>query len=208
MHFQTKTIFKLFTTLFLTQTIGCAAPDPDEKNPIEDLSQYNSGAIRFETSRGFFVIELYKNQAPKTTENFMRYVDDGFYDGSDGKGATIFHRTINDFMIQGGGIRPDGEEKNTYDPIENEAATSGLSNVRGTVVMARTGEPDSATSQFFINTMDNVYLDPGEATEDGYAVFGLVTSGMDVVDEISEVEVDGNDRPLTDVVIRDVWVVE
>jgi len=199
-------LFALFSILLTT---ACAnATSNGDPRDTEDLSQYNSGSIRFTTNKGFFVIELYKSQAPKTTENFLRYVEDGFYDGSDGKGATIFHRTINDFMVQGGGLTEDGTEKSTYDPIENESATSGLSNIRGTVSMARTNEPNSATAQFFVNTMDNTYLDAGEISDDGYAVFGLITSGMDVIDEISEVETDGNDRPLENVVIQDVWLIE
>ena len=138
----------------------------------------------------------------------MRYVEDGFYDGKDGNGKTIFHRTINDFMIQGGGLTEDGTEKSTYSPIENESIVSGLSNVRGTVAMARTNDPNSATAQFFINTMDNTYLDVGEIYDEGYAVFGLVVDGMEIVDEISEGETDGNDRPIENVVIEDVWLVE
>lgn len=203
-----NTTFCIATLLLTTACMDKSGSGSGVPGEGEDLSQYNSGAIRFTTSEGAFVIELYETQAPKTTENFLRYVEDGFYDGQDGKGATIFHRTINDFMIQGGGLTEDGEEKSTYAPIENEAATSGLSNIRGTVVMARTNDPNSATAQFFINTLDNVYLDAGEATEDGYAVFGLVTSGMDVVDDISELETDGNDRPLDNVVIQDVWLIE
>ena len=193
---------------FLTTACGTVSQDDPTKAENASLSQYNNGAIQFTTSKGKFVIELYEAQAPKTTDNFLRYVEDGFYDGKDGNGKTIFHRTINDFMIQGGGLTEDGTEKSTYSPIENESIVSGLSNVRGTVAMARTNDPNSATAQFFINTMDNTYLDAGEITDEGYAVFGLVVDGMEIVDEISEGETDGNDRPIENVVIEDVWLVE
>ena len=200
----------LHTTLSLLLTTACGTVPQDGSSTSENgnLTQYNDGAIQFTTNKGKFVIELYESQAPKTTENFLRYVEDGFYDGKDGNGKTIFHRTINDFMIQGGGLTEDGSEKSTYDPIENEATVSGLSNVRGTVAMARTNDPNSATAQFFINTMDNTYLDAGEIYDEGYAVFGLVVDGMEIVDEISEGETDGNDRPIENVVIEDVWLVE
>ncbi|MBM74609.1 MAG: hypothetical protein CMK59_04340 [Proteobacteria bacterium] len=169
-----------------------------------------------DTTMGEIEIELYKEDAPITTDNFLRYVDEGFYDGSDGLGATVFHRVISDFMIQGGGYTTEflagGEEegaqgyieKQTHPPIVNEALLSGLSNLRGTLSMARVDSPDSATAQFFINVVDNVYLDPGEMTEAGYAVFGLVTSGMNVVDAISNVSVDSVDAPYTDVVVESI----
>ena len=200
----------LYTTLSLLLITACGTVPQGNSSTSENanLTQYNDGAIQITTSKGKFVIELYEAQAPKTTENFLRYVEDGFYDGKDGNGKTIFHRTINDFMIQGGGLTEDGTEKSTYAPIENESVVSGLSNVRGTVAMARTNDPNSATAQFFINTMDNTYLDAGEITDEGYAVFGLVVDGMEIVDEISEGETDGNDRPLANVVIEDVWLVD
>lgn len=205
-------IFAAFTLLGCTPPPTNAPDDGDTEGSsgIDGLqmSQYNPGAIIFSTSQGVFVAELYKNRAPITTDNFMRYVLDGFYDGKDGEGATIFHRTINDFMIQGGGYTVDGTEKSTYAPIENEAIESGLSNVTGTLAMARTNDPDSATAQFFINTLDNVYLDAGETNEYGYAVFGYIVDGMNIVEKISESEVDGNDRPIENVVIQDVWIVE
>ena len=137
----------------------------------------------------------------------MRYVEDGFYDGKDGQGSTIFHRSIEDFMIQGGGITEDGTEKNTYAPIENESTANGLSNVVGTLSMARTSDPDSATAQFFINTVDNVYLDAGEIYEEGYAVFGEVIDNYEIVENMTEIEVDGNDRPINNIVIEDIYVV-
>jgi cyclophilin family peptidyl-prolyl cis-trans isomerase len=130
--------------------------------------------VVLETSAGNISIELDAQKAPKTTENFLKYVDEGFYNG------TIFHRVIPDFMIQGGGMTADMGEKKTHGPIRNESH-NGLTNTRGTIAMARTGDPHSATAQFFINHKDNASLDRG----DGYAVFGKVIDGMDVVDKIA-----------------------
>jgi cyclophilin family peptidyl-prolyl cis-trans isomerase len=136
--------------------------------------------VRIQTSKGPVTVELYQDQAPATVENFLKYVDAGFYDG------TVFHRVIKDFMIQGGGYTADMEKKPTDAPIENEAA-NGLKNERGTVAMARTGDPHSATAQFFINHKDNAFLDHRSKDRRGwgYAVFGRVTEGMDVVDAIA-----------------------
>lgn len=131
------------------------------------------------TSRGEIEIELYVDEAPVTVENFIRYVEDGFYNG------TIFHRVIPGFMIQGGGFVPEMSEKPTRDPIQNEAK-NGLMNLRGTVSMARTDEVHSATAQFFVNLDDNAFLDHS-AKDPGYAVFGKVTRGLDVVDGIAGV---------------------
>ena len=136
--------------------------------------------VELTTSMGPIVIELDKDRAPKTVENFLGYVQSGFYDG------TVFHRVIPDFMIQGGGMNADLTKKETRGPIENEGG-NGLKNKEYTVAMARTGDPDSATAQFFINTKDNDFLDrsPGNP---GYAVFGRVVQGFDVVDQIEAVE--------------------
>jgi peptidyl-prolyl cis-trans isomerase A (cyclophilin A) len=131
------------------------------------------------TTLGEITIELYPDKAPITVENFLSYVDSGFYDGS------IFHRVIPGFMIQGGGLTPAMEQKPTQPPIKNEA-DNGLKNVTGTISMARTQDKDSATSQFFINLADNAFLDHG-ARGFGYAVFGKVTDGMDVVNKIAQV---------------------
>ncbi len=132
------------------------------------------------TTLGDITIELFARKAPATVENFLQYVDDGFYDG------LIFHRVIPGFMIQGGGMDAHMGEQKTRAPIKNEA-DNGLSNRRGTLAMARTQVVDSATAQFFINLSDNTFLDHG--TRDfGYAVFGRVTDGMDVVDQIAAVE--------------------
>jgi cyclophilin family peptidyl-prolyl cis-trans isomerase len=136
--------------------------------------------VRMETSKGPITIELYPDKSPKTVENFLVYVNEGFYDG------TIFHRVIEDFMIQGGGFTEDMQKKPTHDPIQNEA-DNGLENERGTIAMARTGDPHSATAQFFINHKDNDFLNHSGKNPRGwgYTVFGKVTDGMEVVDEIA-----------------------
>lgn len=135
--------------------------------------------VRLETNKGVIILELDPKAAPKTVENFLRSVQDGFYDG------TIFHRVIKGFMIQGGGLTGDMREKPTRAPIANEA-DNGLKNRRGAVAMARTADPHSATAQFFINTVDNAFLDyKGKTTNGwGYCVFGKVVEGMNVVDAI------------------------
>lgn len=134
-------------------------------------------SVLLKTSEGEVTVELFDDKAPETVRNFFQYVDDEFYSG------TIFHRVIRDFMIQGGGFNQDFVQKDTHPPIRNEAS-NGLRNERGSVAMARTSDPHSATSQFFINVADNPGLDyPGQDGH-GYAVFGKVTQGMDVVDRI------------------------
>lgn len=136
--------------------------------------------VVFETTLGTIQIELCPEQAPVTVENFLEYVDAGFYDG------TIFHRVIPGFMLQGGGFAADMTRKPTRPAIKNEA-DNGLKNARGALSMARTSEVDSATSQFFVNVVDNAFLDHGER-DFGYAVFARVVEGMDVVDQIAAVE--------------------
>lgn len=137
--------------------------------------------ITLKTSMGDIVIELDEEKAPNTCANFKQYVEDGHYDG------TVFHRVINNFMIQGGGMNQDMVAKPTRDAIENEAK-NGLKNDRGSIAMARTNAPHSATAQFFINVKDNAFLDyPGQDGW-GYCVFAKVTEGMDVVDKIKEVD--------------------
>jgi cyclophilin family peptidyl-prolyl cis-trans isomerase len=156
--------------------------------------------IRFSTSLGDIDIELFPKEAPKSAENFLKYVDDGFFDG------LIFHRIVPGFVIQGGGLTPDFKQKTNRPPIENEA-TNGLKNKRGTLSMARTSDINSATSQFFVNLKDNDFLDhkSKSPSQYGYAVFGQVTKGMDVVDKIAAVETGRkkgyDDAPLEDVVI-------
>jgi peptidyl-prolyl cis-trans isomerase B (cyclophilin B) len=137
--------------------------------------------VRLKTSMGDIVIQLDAAKAPVTVANFLEYAGAGFFDG------TIFHRVIPDFMIQGGGLTDDMSPKETRDPITNEA-TNGLCNERGTVAMARTGDPNSATAQFFINLMDNDFLNHSGPSNYGYAVFGKVVEGMDVVDAIAGVK--------------------
>lgn len=154
------------------------------------------------TDRGDIRIELFASEAPESTKNFLQYARDGFYDG------TIFHRVISHFMIQGGGMTPDLQLKPTREPIVNEA-DNGLSNVRGTIAMARTNEVNSATSQFYINVELNGGLDhtgKDSSREWGYAVFGKVIEGMDVVDDIRFVETGPNDVPLETVLIESVEV--
>jgi peptidyl-prolyl cis-trans isomerase B (cyclophilin B) len=155
--------------------------------------------ITLTTNLGPIVIELDEQNAPKTCENFKQYVKDGFFDG------TIFHRVIDNFMIQGGGFMPDMMQKATRDPIENEAA-NGLSNVAGSIAMARTTAPHSATAQFFINVKDNAFLDHPGQDGWGYCVFGQVTQGMDVVEKIKLTETTNraghSDVPVEPIVIE------
>lgn len=146
----------------------------------EDKRDKNNPVVVMETSKGIMKIELYKKEAPLSVQNFLWYVDNGFYDG------LVFHRVIEDFMIQGGGFTPDLKKKQGNPPIENEA-TNGLSNDKYTIAMARTGEINSATSQFFINNKDNPALDHVNESRFGYCVFGKVIEGQKVVDKISVV---------------------
>src|SRR5580700_11030680 len=154
--------------------------------------------IRFETSHGAFMVELFPKEAPVTVENFLRYVDDGHFDG------TIFHRIVPGFCIQGGGLTADFSNKETRDPISNEAK-NGLKNTRGYLSMARTSDINSATSQFFVNLTDNAFLDHGPR-DYGYAVFGKVVEGMDVIDKIAAVST-GRRKGYTDAPLEDVLIV-
>ena len=160
--------------------------------------------VRFETSHGSFTIELFAKEAPVTVENFLKYVDDGFFDG------TIFHRIVPGFVIQGGGLTADFDNKETRDPIQNEAK-NGLKNGRGWLSMARTSDINSATSQFFVNLSDNAFLDHGPR-DYGYAVFGRVTEGMETVDKIAKVKTGRRkgyqDAPMDDVIITSAKRVE
>ena len=170
-------------------------------------AQGNPGAI-IHTSMGDIQVELYRDKAPVSVENFINYANSGFYDG------TVFHRVISHFMIQGGGFTPDMQKKTSGEPIENEAG-NGLSNKRGTLAMARTNDPHSATAQFFINVQNNRNLDytSGRSSREwGYAVFARVTSGMEVVDEIRYVETTSqppfSDVPVEPVVIESVEIID
>lgn len=168
----------------------------------EDSGNGGPIVVEMQTTLGVIVFELDADAAPVTTENFLTYVEEGFFDGDDGAGATTFHRVISGFMIQGGGYTAAGAEKATHPAIELESE-NGLSNLRGTIAMARTMQPDTATSQFFINHVDNASLDYQSARSPGYAVFGEVIEGLDVVDAIAAVPTGANDEPTTTVEIED-----
>jgi len=156
--------------------------------------------LLMETSEGKIVIELYPQQAPKTVANFLEYVQ------KDGFKKTTFHRVINNFMIQGGGFEVSGNPAATLTAIENESR-NGLSNQRGTISMARTNSPHSATRQFFINHKDNDFLN-AQGNNWGYSVFGKVTTGMDVVDKIATVKTGRGDKPVQDVIINSIYLLD
>ena len=187
-----KNLFRL-VLIMLVFVQSAVAADQAAVNP----------RVALVTSKGRIVIELFPQKAPATVKNFLAYVDAGFYDG------TVFHRVIPKFMIQGGGLTADMKKKPTEKPVPNEA-DNNLKNTRGSVAMARTGDPHSATSQFFINTADNEFLNYREKTPQGwgYAVFGRVTEGMTVVDAISGVETSNSgmfrDVPVEPVLIEKV----
>ncbi|HET7588451.1 MAG TPA: peptidylprolyl isomerase [Gammaproteobacteria bacterium] len=173
---------------------AAAAPPPADPHPL----------VALDTTKGTIVIELDRARAPLTVENFLKYVRAGFYDG------TIFHRVIPGFVAQGGGFTADFHEKDTRPPIPNESG-NGLSNVRGTIAMAREPEPHTATAQFYINLVDNLRLDP-QPNRWGYAVFGQVVKGMEVVDEIAKIATGpagpfSSDVPVKAVVIEKAKVV-
>ena len=168
-------------------------PDLNPKN------NENLIMIKIKTTSGDIEVKLYEEEAPISSENFKSYVKDGFFEG------TIFHRVIPNFMVQGGGMTENMENKSTNAPIKNEA-NNGKKNLRGTLAMARTMEIDSATSQFFINLVDNSFLDHGDR-DFGYAVFGEVTDGMDIVDEIASSET-GSKMGHQDVPIEPIMITE
>ncbi len=169
---------------------------------LAGCSMKTDKVVVLETDLGNIEIELYEDEAPTTVANFLKYVESGFYDG------LIFHRIIKGFMIQGGGFDPELGQKTTNDPIKNEA-DNGLLNEKYTIAMARTSDVDSATSQFFINTARNDFLDHG-SRDFGYAVFGKVISGFDVVDKIESAETGMrqgmSDVPLEDITIKKAYV--
>jgi len=185
----------------LLATTGCKAQQPPAAQTVATQpgeGQPANPRVLIETSKGNITIELFAGNAPQSTANFLQYVESGFYDG------TIFHRVIPGFMIQGGGMTADMSEKPRGTPIQNEA-DNGLKNLRGTLAMARTGDPHSATSQFFINVADNYFLNHrGKSPEGwGYAVFGQVVDGMPVADAIVAVP-RGNRGPHGDVPLEPV----
>lgn len=167
----------------------------------------HSDQVTLHTNYGDITIELNHEKAPKTAANFQQYVQDGFYDG------TIFHRVISNFMVQGGGMTPDMQQKPTRDPIENEA-DNGLGNVVGSVAMARTNDPHSASAQFFINVQDNSFLNHRDKSMQGwgYCVFGKVVSGMDAIGKIKAVQTGSQaghqDVPMEPIVIEKATVSE
>lgn len=162
--------------------------------------------VQFETNVGNFVVDVNEKAAPKTAANFLRYVNEGFYDN------TIFHRVIANFMVQGGGFEAGMVQKETHAPIPLESK-NGLTNKRGTIAMARTMDPNSATSQFFINLKNNHFLNANQSPDgNGYAVFGQVVSGMDTIDKIAQVKTHSvgyhDDVPLRNVVIKKATVLK
>ena len=168
--------------------------------PVFSASAEETVYVGLNTSEGYIELALDKEKAPISVENFVTYVEEGHYDG------TIFHRVIKNFMIQGGGFDASMNRKPTRAAIKNEAK-NGLKNKRGSVAMARTASVDSATSQFFINVKDNTFLDHG-VRDYGYAVFGEVVKGMDVVDKIAETRVGRRDQPAEDIIINSAVLVE
>ncbi len=191
-----KPVKRIVTLLALFSLTACGSSAP---NPV----------VVIDTSMGTIKAELFESRAPDSVKNFLRYVDEKHYDG------TVFHRVIPDFMIQGGGFEPGAlarnDEKQTRGPIKNEA-NNGLSNERGTLAMARTNDPHSASAQFFINVKDNPGLDRGKNDAHGYAVFGKVIEGMDVVNKIRYVSTHRvgahDDVPKEDVVIKSIRLLE
>lgn len=186
-----KKLFCAVAMVIFMAGVACAG---GKKNPV----------VNMETSLGNVKIELFEKEAPVSVKNFLDYAGAGFYNG------TIFHRVIPGFMAQGGGFTPDRKQKPTNSPIKNEAA-NGLKNDRGTIAMARTSAPDSATAQFFINVVNNDMLNRPSPDGSGYAVFGKVLEGMDVVDKIVSVKTQNvnmvfQNFPVTPVVIKSVTI--
>jgi cyclophilin family peptidyl-prolyl cis-trans isomerase len=176
----------------LIVALAVSSSSAADKNPV----------VVMETSLGTIKIELWEDKSPGTVKNFLAYVDGKHYDGM------IFHRVIGDFMIQGGGFASDLKEKPTNDPIKNEASPT-VKNEKYTIAMARTGEPDSATAQFFINTKDNDFLNKGSPKardKAGYCVFGKVIEGTEVVDKIAAVETENKGEPFTDIPVKEVTI--
>ena len=180
-----RTLYGYFVMIIIVAALAVIAVMQRSKQGKETIvepekPEVATKTVKLETSMGDIVIELNEKAAPVTVKNFLTYVEQGFYNG------TIFHRVISNFMIQGGGFTPDMKQKKTNPPIINEAS-NGLKNDRGTIAMARTSNPNSATSQFFINHRNNNPLNYAGQRNPGYAVFGKVVEGMDVVDKIAAV---------------------
>ncbi|TEA79633.1 peptidyl-prolyl cis-trans isomerase [Allopusillimonas ginsengisoli] len=198
--------FSLVCAASLAMSLGGAAQAASSTSN-QGTSMSTSPRVSLHTSQGDILIELDAEKAPKSVENFLTYVKEGFYDG------TIFHRVIHNFMIQGGGFEAGMKQKQTHAPIENEA-NNGLKNDRYTLAMARTSDPHSATAQFFINVADNDFLNFTSPTPNGwgYAVFGKVVEGTEVVDKIKGVKTGSKgfhqDVPAEDVVIEKATIVE
>lgn len=206
-----KKILLILVIALITGNIFAENNQINEKkvNVENEQTQADTINIIMHTNKGNISLELYRDKAPITVENFITYINEDFFDG------LIFHRVISNFMIQGGGFTPENEHKEaTHDPIKNEA-TNGLKNERGTIAMARTGRPHSATSQFFINVKDNVFLNhTNKGNGYGYAVFGKVTAGLDVIDVIKDVPTGVNsalgmqDWPKEDIIIQNIEIVK
>jgi len=198
MDFKNAIFIIVASIVLLTSFSGCTESDSTTSNETGEIVY-----ATIQTNYGNMTFELYPDKAPITVENFKKYAETGFFDG------TIFHRVIKGFMVQGGGFTKDGIQKETFAPIKNEA-DNGLSNKRGTIAMARTNIVDSATSQFFINTVDNSYLDYQNDQNYGYAVFGELTDGFDVLDKIENVATANNGQyqnwPVEDVIIEKVTI--
>lgn len=197
-------MFLILTFAMAGMLAGCDKSTKEMEKPVQESEKQMTAEkteqtkIRIETTKGDIVVELNEQKAPVSCKNFIQYVDEKYYDG------LIFHRVIKDFMIQGGGMNAQMRQKATHPPIVNEAK-NGLKNDRGTIAMARTSDPDSATSQFFINHADNDFLNFG-ARDAGYAVFGKVVEGMDVVDAIANVKTKAGDVPNETVTINSITV--
>ena len=203
-HFFKKYgFFNIFLCLCLISLASCKSTTV----PSSLLKDKSNPVVKMKTSQGDIFIELFQEEAPITVENFLNYVSKDFYDG------TIFHRVVDDFIIEAGGFEPGLSLKKTQSSIKNEAI-NGLSNTRGTIAMERGKLIDSATSQFFINVNDNTFLDhvSNSPHEYGYAVFGRVVEGMNIVDKIRYVETTDSppykDVPITDVLIEDIIVIK
>lgn len=192
---------------FTKVTIACALLFSTATHAV-DKNNMSTTTIKLTTNQGEITLELDAEKAPNTVKNFVTYVEEGFYEG------VIFHRIISNFMAQGGGFTTDFKQKDTHSPIENEA-DNGLKNDRGTIAMARTSDPHSATGQFFINLVDNDFLNHSSKTSQGwgYAVFGKVTEGMDVVDKMAAIPTGSggmfpSDVPKEEVIIEKAEVIK